>query len=526
MEYSTFAAIDVGSHELSMKIFEISKKNGIKLLDYVHHTTLLGLETYSTGKVSFKSINKLCNILNKYKQKMKEYGVRDYDIAGTSAIREAHNNIIFIDQIRQRTGFTIRILSNSEQRYLCYKSIALTENAFHRLIKRGTLLVDVSGGSMQISHFDKSRLISTQNIPLGSLRIKETLQDMESRTDNYIGLLNEYIYNDIYSYANLYLGDYSIKNIIAVGNQLRTFIKYLSIHNFGNVIPNDAKGSKKDSITRDEYSEFYRTISGTSAQKLSEELDTSFEQADLLLPTSMIYKTIFDVTNADYMWLSDITLADGMAADFAETHQGFVPAHNFEADILTTSRNLARRYHSKNSHTENIEYISLKLFDYIKKDHLMTEKDRLLLQIAAILHDCGSYVNMNDVSENSYKIVTSTEIIGLSHKERMIVANIIRYVGGQFPAYSELEGSFSNKDYLRIAKLNAILCLANSMDKSHKQKFRDIKIAVKDDKLYITGDTLNDITLEQGFFKKNAVFFEEVFGIKPELRQKKIYSLN
>ena len=45
MAITTFAAIDVGSHETSLRIYEVSKKFGIRELDYVHHTARLGYET-------------------------------------------------------------------------------------------------------------------------------------------------------------------------------------------------------------------------------------------------------------------------------------------------------------------------------------------------------------------------------------------------------------------------------------------------------------------------------------------------
>ena len=49
----TFAAIDVGSYELSMKILEISKQNGIKEIDYIRHRIDLGTDTFATGKISY-----------------------------------------------------------------------------------------------------------------------------------------------------------------------------------------------------------------------------------------------------------------------------------------------------------------------------------------------------------------------------------------------------------------------------------------------------------------------------------------
>lgn len=521
MAITTFAAIDVGSHETSLRIYEISKKTGIRELDYVHHSARLGYETYSTKHISYHSIDKLCTILNGFKDKMKEYGITDYMIASTSALREADNNLIVLDQVRQRTGFRIKILSNSEQRYLCYKSIALKENSFHKLIQKGTLLVDVGGGSMQLSLFDKNNLICTQNILLGSLRIQEFLQDMQKHTDNYQNLVYEYISNDLHTFSEQYLKEHRVKNIIAVGNQLHTFVKYLSVHNFGHLQPTDSRGKKKDSVSRQEYDEFYEAISSQHPEDLARELNTSMDQASLLLPTAMIYHNIFEETGAEQMWLSGITLCEGMAADFAERKEKITPAHSFQEDIIHTARSTADRYGCSHAHEEYIENAGLKIFDALKRQHNLTRHDRLLLQIAIILHNCGSYINLNDVGENSYKIIMSTELIGISHKERMIVATAVRYLHDYFPEYNELREGFDREDYIRIAKINAILRIADAMDRSHKQKFTTITTSLRNQILTITGTTLYDITLEQGIFLRHSDFFEEVFGIQPVLKQKK-----
>ena len=91
----------------------------------------------------------------------------------------------------------------------------------------------------------------------------------------------------------------TLKNIIAVGNQLQSFVKYLSVHNFGNLQPVDAKGKKKDSINRQEYEEFYQSITSQSPEELSKELNTPVERTTLLLPIAMIFHNIFEETKAE-----------------------------------------------------------------------------------------------------------------------------------------------------------------------------------------------------------------------------------
>ena len=77
--------------------------------------------------------------------------------------------------------------------------------------------------------------------------------------------------------------------------------------------------------------------------------------------------------------------------------------------------------------------------------------------------------------------------------------------------------------YLVVAKLTAILRVANGLDRSHKQKFKDIKTTVKDGQLVIQVDTAADITLERGLFTRRADFFEEVYSIRPVIRQRKSF---
>ena len=516
-DYSIFGAIDIGSNETSLRLYEISKSRGIHLLEHVYHTAHVGYESYSTGHISFESTIRLCDILLGFKEKMAEYRVSDHMVVATSALREAENALLVTDRIKQRTGFDVRILSNSEQRYMYYKAIALKPNAFHKLIQKNTLLVDVGGGSVQLSLFDKNTLITTQNIRLGSLRVHEILQSMRNETDSYQNLVYEYISNSLHTFTKLYLSDYRIKNIIAVGNQMDAFAKYLSVHNFGNLQPTDSKGRKKDSVSRSEYEEFYQAISTQPADDLAEELNISVDKANLLLPTAMIYHNVIDEVKAEQMWLSGITLGDGLAADYAERKERITPAHSFFEDIISVSMTLARRFKCEEKHIKNVEENALSIFDAIRKGNHFKNRDRLLLQIASILHNCGNFVNMNDVGENSYKIVMSTEIIGISHLERLMVANIVRYNSESFPAYDDLKKDFTRDEYIKIVKLNSILSLADVMDKSHKQKFNNIKAQIEENELHIYADSTDDITLEQGMFKLQAKIFEVAFGINPIL---------
>ena len=70
-------------------------------------------------------------------------------------------------------------------------------------------------------------------------------------------------------------------------------------------------------------------------------------------------------------------------------------------------------------------------------------------------------------------------------------------------------------------KLTALLRLANALDRSHKQKINHMKISMKNQQLLVVIDTMEDITLEKERFEQKADFFEEIYGIRPILKQKR-----
>ena len=220
MAVLTFAAIDIGSYNVAIEIFQISRKTGLKSLDYVDYRMELGKDTYAEGRISNEMVKELCKVLNDYKRIMAEYQVTDYRVCATSALREAKNVEIVLGKIYQNTGMKVDVLSNSEQRFLGYKSIACTEAAFPQIIAKGTAVLDIGGGSLQISLFDKDMLITTQNIKLGNLRIRERLMNLERTVIPYETLVEEFIRNEIISFKKIHLKDRKIENVILIGDYI------------------------------------------------------------------------------------------------------------------------------------------------------------------------------------------------------------------------------------------------------------------------------------------------------------------
>lgn len=503
MNIQTFAAIDIGSFELTMKIYEFSGKNHMREVDYISRRLDLGTDTYSRGKISNDKMDELCRTLNEFRDIMKTYRVEEYHVCATSAIRETENITIVQDQIAQRTGMNIEVLSNSEQRFLDYKAVAARGEAFRRIIQEKTAILDIGGGSIQLSLFENEKLVSTQNLRLGVLRIYEFLNRYAQKSSQYENIIDEMAMAQLEIYKKLYLKDREIKNLIVIDD----YISPIALRR--------ARGDvSKTVISTEEFA--------TILEQLKNKSFFTEESTPLIFISAVLINRIAELMEAKSIWMPGASLCDGMAYEYAEKMKMFQGEHDFEEDIIACAMNISKRYMGSRKRAETLENISITIFDAMKKIHGLKKRERLYLRLAAILHDCGKYISMVNIGETSYQIVMATEIIGLSHTEREIVANVVRFNHSPFVYYGQQTTRGLDRDaYMIVAKLTAILRLASGMDRSHKQKLSGLKGTLKDNQLLLTIDTQEDITLEKGFFEDREEFFKEVFSIKPVLKQYK-----
>ena len=370
-----------------------------------------------------------------------------------------------------------------------------------------------------LSEENISRLVNTENLPLGVLRIRGTLEEVDTTMEQYRELIDEMVDNELQNYKKMYLKERKIKHLIGIGENILYLFRY------------EEDGKPLSRITREQFEEFYTRLSTMNEEQMEEHFGVNREYASLLMPCAVIYKKFLEMTGAEMIWIPGVRLCDGIAAEFAADKKLIKFRHNFDNDIISTSRSMAKRYQCLSRHTETVEKYVLQIFDTMRKYHGMGQRERLLLQIAVLIHACGKFISMKNSNECGYTLIMSTEIIGLSHLEREIIANVVRYNIRDFDydmmqleteAGQDLAGvSDRTAITILIAKLTAILRLANSMDKTHKSKLIDCRMAVREGQLVITTGYKGDLALESASFEQKAAFFEEIFGIRPVLKQKR-----
>lgn len=512
MAVTTFASIYVGSYEVTLKVFELNQKKRPHQIDDISTRINIGKDIYQKGTVGYEVVDELCEVLKEFKQIMAGYQVADYCIYATTGLRDVTNRLFVLNQIKLRTGFDIHVISNSEHRLLSYKAVTAQE-AFERMIQTSAAVADVGGDSIQITLFEKGELLSTQRIEVGTMRLLSLLNRPGITQERYCREIEEYINKNFDTYSALYMNG-KVDSLIIMSN-------------FGTELEKNLQGNGKtrQMIKAEKFISYIEEFRKKTLLEITSQLNLSDDQDPLILPAILMFQSLAKHMGPKEIWFPGVDINDGIAYDYAQRNQLIRSSHDLDKDVLSAAHHLAEHYHSFTPHVEALQVLSTTIFDMMKKIHGLTPRYRLLLQVAALLHDVGKYVSFSQASRCALEIIQSSEIIGLSHVERKIIAWSVYYNSEELDDYEELEDELDQESYLAVAKLSAILRVANALDQSHRQKFKTIRVSVKDRQLIITVEAYEDISLEQVLFESKTTYFEDVFSMKPVLKEKRVYNL-
>lgn len=515
MAIDTFAAIYIGTYDVSLKVFEFTGRKKLHEVDHIRSRLDLGRdsigkENIGKNSIGYEKVDELCKTLAEFKRIIEGYRVDHYEVYASAVLRDASNLAFIMDQIRLRTGLTVKVISNSEHRLISYKTVAGQET-FEKMIKTSAAVIDVGGSSVQITIFRNGKLMFTQHIEAGIMRLYNLLGNGKQPLRMYETQIEEYLHKKFEGFHSMYMTE-DVDSIIIISDYAMELVQRL-----------EEKGDGKRLVKTDRFVKLIEKLQKKTLPEITAELNLADETEPLIIPAIILFKTLVLNIGPKEVWVPGANIQDGIAYDYAQRNKLLSITHDFDADIISAAQFLSVHYQSYSPHIEALTRLTTNLFDAMKKVHGLGKRQRLLLEVATILHDCGKFVSLSESQENAYQIIKSSEIIGLTHQERLIVAFTVLYNTQPLEDYEEVSDRLGQEDYLCVAKLSAILRVANALDQSHRQKFKNMKIAIKGRQLVITVEAFEDISLEQALFDAKTSYFENVYSMKPVLKEKRIY---
>jgi len=500
------AVIDIGSNMLKMRVSQL-KKGEIVDIDTLEYPLSLGHEVFTNGKISFESLRELSDILHGYSGILNEYGAGQCKVVATTAFREAKNRFYVIDQLKIQNDMTVQVLEDDQEKTLIYSEILSSLNQIENKKSENALISYIGAGTIGFSVYNGKRMVFSQNIPMGALKLHDMLCNIQELTDDFNTVVEEYL-DAMIGHIRIPFNNGIVSNLILTGNEIQLVAKICGVE------PENGCYAIPAQVLHD----FYMRIRSMSQEKISLQYGINEETAELLYSALAIYIRLIEFTTSDIIISPKVELSDALIRHMLLPKSGDEYFEHVRTNAISCAQEIAKTYNCNQKHSDNIRKFACSIFDKMKGAHGLDHRKRLLLELAAILHDCGHYVTAKQHLLSSFDLIKDIDIYGMTEEEMLITAYISRYNEYDVPDYEDLEFiRLSDKNRLIVSKLVAIFRLANTLDKAQKQKLKDIKVKLENDKLLITAESNNNLYLEKWAFEQCAPFFKEVFGYNPEL---------
>lgn len=510
-----YGIIHIGSSNLSLRIVEYKNINNIKVIEEVKKYTNFGEEVFHSGKLSFDSILKLCKMLKGLKQLLSDYQIKVYSVYATSLLREAENRRSIIDLIRVHTGFRVQVVDMPQEIYFKHfalqHALRVANNTKKYSKEFNFLFIDITSGCIGLTLWENKTLKYQHNIHVGTLRLLETFSTNQRDSLDFPIAIEEYIHA-IMSPLWRFVLEYKPDCLVLSGSESRIMAEFLGME------------MDENNMSLLKSSDFYKSYSKINPFLLNKVKNSSkygvFWKYGAL-PTVYLYKEILDNINTDKILIMGTTFIEAVSIFYGAEKTNDPILLNMRSQNLELTRSIAKSYFYEAEHVNVMEIFSSIIINALKDKNGLTKRDEFLLKMAIILCQIGKFVNLLDSYKQGWNLIRSTDIFGISEKEKDIVACIVYYAKGGSPHEKEEPFALlSDSAKMSALKLISIFRIILSMDISRKQKLKNVTAFVEKDKLLINYESSENTALEEWIFNKEKEFFQNVFGIEAKLERR------
>ena len=500
MGVPVIAAIDVGSNAIRLSIARVGEDNTLTAVASVREAIRLGHDVFAQGVIGEGTMRAAVGAFKKFKRLMDEHGVESVRAVGTSAMREARNRKALIDEVAKETGITITVIPGSEEARLVYLAVSSKID----LRRKNALLLDIGGGSIELSLVEDGQLLKSQSLKVGTVRMLELLKERQVKAADFNILLGEYV-RGIKRALRRQLGDTQLDLCIGTGGNIEA-LGELRVKLIGK--------DKKNQISLPEVKKITKTLQGMSYRQRMAEFELRADRADVIVPACVVVQEVLESSGADELRIPEVGLKDGILADMAP---GVVllKRETYRRDLIAFAKNLGKKYKYDRRHGLRVSRHAVSLFDQTQPIHQLSHEDRLLLEVSGLMHDIGQFISEDGHHKHSYYIIRSEPFIGLTNRHKDLVALISRYHRKASPNLNhEPFSMLSPEDREVVRKLAGLLRLADALDREHCGAVESFAVTIQNTQLKFALQGRGDMILEKWALANKAPLFEEVFNLK------------
>ena len=518
------AVIEIGSTGIRLVVAEIDGQGGYKVLDRAGKQSRIGRDVFTTGMVSREAVRECMAVLVSFRELIRGYGLspKDARVIATSALREAQNRDTFVDRVALQTGFRVVIVEDIEENHLMYLGVQHALQDERKLLSRSNaLILEVGGGSTEIMLLRRGRMAGAHSLRIGTVRIDEQVRGA-GVTQAYLRQFLEDNVRTSCDHLDAELPLESVKTFIVIGSDARLAASRLAA-SLAAAAPRPPTAHSIPSsdeysiIERADFIAFADEAAGLSPEDCVAKLRVPWSDAEGIGYSLTIERLFLERTGAECVVVPNVSIREGLLLSAS-----LGPDEGIEAEmrgqVVASAASLGRKFHYDEAHARHVADLSLAIYDALVREHGLGGRERLLMEVAGLLHDIGTFIKTSGHHKHGEYIVANSEIFGLSRADLTIVANVVRYHRKSPPASTHVNFiALPREDRVAVMKLAAILRVADALDRGHDQRVREPSFERREERFIIRAAGVVDLSLERLSLAEKGDMFEDVFGLEPVL---------
>ncbi len=513
----TFAAIDIGSNSSRLKIASVVQHR-LKTLHEDREVTRLGESVFQTGMISPEAMAGTIKALKRFHKAVQTHVCDKVRIVATSAMRDARNAAAFVEWVKSSTGWDVEVISGLEEGRLIHLGVVALEPGG----RSKCLLIDLGGGSCEITLSDGGRVQEMVSLPLGAVRLQQEFLRNDPPTSEDTGRLRQYIERELQR-GEKKLGRPQVPLVIATSGTAAALAEASAALLAKPAARKLAAG--KPVPARKQRLEPLEA-STADVRRLADKLLTMTnpqreavpgigpKRAEIILGGAEVYATLLERFQLKGFRYSPLGLRDGMLAQMlGEVDLRAAVHRQIEQERWTGVLAVCKRYGIDEKKAEPVRAHAVQLFDALEKLHELPPDYRIWVQAAAMMVEVGKFMSHQGHHRHAQYIIANSDIFGFSPEQRLIVANIARYQGKTRPdPLDRYMRPLPAEEQLRVARAVLLLRLAVALNQDRASAVVGLRTRITPKRVFI--EILpgrGGAELEAWAVRKEGAYFLEVF---------------
>lgn len=452
---SLVAIIDIGSNTAKLCVYALKPGQWVRQVDELRAVVRLASGTGPAGELGEKAFERGIAALEQFSSYLRAVGVSQVRATATSAVRSASNGPAFLAAARERAGIELELLSGAEE--AVYGAIAVA-NSFSQ---RDMLVLDLGGGSMQLSHIKDRQVKVAESWPLGIVVTTERFLKHDPPSADELDALRSEVRRSVTPWLAKLKGRKQLP-LIGMGGTIR---------NLANLDLRSRADSPVDfmhghALRKAALTKLSKRLSGLTCGERGKLDALSSDRADIIAAGAVVVEEVVKAVGAKELIVSGNGLREGLLATYLlpETEPPLLDdVRGFSVSNLRAK--VGRRW-PPGRDPDHVAELALAIYDALPNDPRETAFERDLLATAARLHDVGRAIDFRDQHKHGHAIIMGEPLPGFSLREQSLIALQVRYQRSGKPSPNGLRRLLKVGDAERLNRLTGALRLALALDRS------------------------------------------------------------